>query len=509
MVFDLVEYGTETGSTEANEKAKVENGATVLAVPGWRTSESGSTSTISSAITETNEVALRKEVGLISGVALIVGTMIGSGIFVSPRGVLEGSGSVAMSLIVWAGCGFLAMMGALTYAELGTSIPLSGGEHAYLMHTFKPMNKCWGPVPAFLFDWLGIFVLRPAMFAIMSLSLGTYATQPFYGDCGAPLYLKKVVTVCAMLLILAINCYSVKLATIIQNWLTLVKLVAIAIITIGGFYKMATGSTTYISEGFEGTTQNPSVLALAFYNGLWAYDGWNNLNFVTEELKNPQRNLPLSIGLGIPLTTICYILVNIGYFSVISKEELLLSDAVAMTWSVKVIGILSWFMPIFVVLSCFGAANGSLFASGRLCLVAARDGHLPQVLSYIHINRRTPVPSLIFTTIVAILLILPSDLGMLIGFFGFTAWIFYGLTAASLLVLRYTSPDIKRPYKVPIIIPIFVVLASIYLVLAPIIMLPKLEYFYAILFILSGLLLYFPMVYNKCHPKWFVLEGLV
>ncbi|ESO98442.1 hypothetical protein LOTGIDRAFT_159249 [Lottia gigantea] len=450
------------------------------------------------------DMKLKKNVGLFSGIALVVGTMIGSGVFVSPRGVLAGAGSVAMSLVLWALCGLLALMGALSYAELGSAIPLSGAEHSYLMFTFQPMNKCWGPVPAFLYDWVGVFILRPTMFAILCLSLTTYLIQPFYGDCEADESIKKIMAMVFMIFVAAINCYSVKLATRLQNWLTASKLIAIGVITVGGFYMMATGHTKYISEGFEGTEETePAALALAFYNGLWAYDGWNNLNFVTEELENPTRNLPLALGFGIPLTTICYLFVNIGYFSVISKEEMVLSDAVAMVWGQKVLGVMAWIMPVFVVLSCLGAANGILFASGRLSLVAARDGHLANVLSFIHIKKCTPLPSLIFTTVIGFLMLLPGNLGELIGFFGFVAWIFYGMTAASLLVLRYTKPDLERPYKVPIIIPIIVLLASIYLVIAPIVTSPRMEYLYVVIFMFSGLFFYFPFVYYKYSFKIF------
>ncbi|XP_055955640.1 b(0,+)-type amino acid transporter 1 isoform X2 [Patella vulgata] len=429
--------------------------------------------------------------------------MIGSGVFVSPKGVLYGAGSVAMSLLLWLLCGILSLFGALSYAELGSAIPQSGGEHAYLMFTFKPFSRCWGPVPAFLYDWIGVIILRPTMFAIMCLSLATYATQPFYGDCEAPLYVKKLVAVPVMILIAAVNCHSVKLTTIIQNWLTLVKLIAVAIITIGGFYVMITDGTTYIAEGFEGTSKDPTTIALAFYNCLWAYEGWNNLNFITEEIKNPNRNLPLAILFGIPLTTMCYILVNVGYFAVMSKEELVLSDAVAMIWGEKVLGVMSWIMPLFVVLSCLGAANGCLFSSGRLCFVAARDGHLVDVLSYLHKDKYTPLPSLIFTTLIGILMLIPGELGQLIEFFGFASWIFYGLTAGSLLILRKTKPGLKRTYKVPLFMPIIVVIVSIYLVLAPIIASPQMGYVYVVMFMLCGVLVYFPMVYYKYTLKFF------
>ncbi|XP_064598981.1 b(0,+)-type amino acid transporter 1-like [Liolophura sinensis] len=445
-------------------------------------------------------VSLKRNLGLPSGVALIIGTMIGSGIFISPRGVLEGTGSVAMSLIIWAACGLLATLGALSYAELGTAIPLSGGEHAYLMHTFAKGDKFWGPIPTFLYDWVGVFVIRPAMFGIMSLSLGTYATQPFYGDCEAPSAVKKLVTVVAMLLIAFINCFSVKIATKVQNFFTLAKLACIGVITIGGFVMLGLGNTEYISEGFEDTVETPSLIAMSFYNGLWAYDGWNNLNFVTEELKNPHKDLPRSIMIGIPLTTVCYVLANIGYFAVMSKEEIMLSSAVAVTWGERMLGIMAWIIPVFVVMSCFGAANGCLFASGRLCYVASREGHMPGFLSFIHANRLTPLPSLIFTVCIGILLVVGlGNLGSLIGFFSFAAWIFYGLTALSLVILRYTEPNLHRPYKVPVVVPVLVVIASVYLIIAPIIQNPQIEFLYAFLFVISGLIFYVPFVYMKLH----------
>ncbi|XP_069114453.1 b(0,+)-type amino acid transporter 1-like [Argopecten irradians] len=273
-------------------------------------------------------IDLKKNMGLISGTALIVGTMIGSGIFVSPRGVLEGSGSIGMSLVVWTTCGLLSLFGALTYAELGTVIQESGGEHAYLKRTFLPMG--WlGRLPVFMFDWLGVFVLRPSMFAIMALSLGTYATQPWYGHCQAPEHVIKIVTIMSMALAGIINAMSVNAALMVQNTLTATKLLAATIIIVGGIIKIAQGSTEYLGEGFEDTKEDLSLLAVSFYNGLWAYDGWNNLNLATAELKNPSVNLPRSIMIGIPLTTMVYILVNIGFFSVMSKEEVLQVDAVA------------------------------------------------------------------------------------------------------------------------------------------------------------------------------------
>ncbi|XP_029638312.1 b(0,+)-type amino acid transporter 1 [Octopus sinensis] len=442
-------------------------------------------------------VKLKKNLGLMSGITLIVGTMIGSGIFISPKGVLSNSGSVALSLIVWAGCGVLATFGALSYAELGTCVPKSGAEHAYFLFAYSPLGKIFGRIPCFLFDWVGLFIIRPTMFAVISLSLGTYAAKPFYENCDPPDSVVKLITIATMLLIAFINAWSVRVATTVQNVLTFAKLLAIAIISGGGIYKLATGSTEYIMEGFEDTITDPSIVALAFYNGLWSFDGWNNLNFVTEELKNPYRDLPLSIIIGIPLTTVCYVLTNIGYFSVMSKEEINASHAVAVFWGESVLGIMAWIMPMFVVMSCFGAANGVLFSTGRLCYVAGREGHFPRVFSYIHHKNLTPVPSVMFTALMGIIIIIPGKISTLIDFYSFSAWTVYGIGAFTVIYLRITQPKLKRPLKVPIVIPIIVVIMSAYLVLAPVIQNPKMEFFFAFLFICSGLIFYFPFVYKK------------
>merc|ERR1719376_18639 len=248
-------------------------------------------------------VNLERKVGLLSGVALIVGTMIGSGIFVSPKIVLERTGSVGLSLLVWGGCGLLSLLGALCYVELGCLIPSSGAEHTYFLTTF-------GHLPAFLFAWVTILLLKPAMLAIICLSFSKYLVEAFSDDCEPPELAIQLLGVLTIVLITFINSYSVTMATKVQNVFTAAKLFAIAIIVVGGIYKLSQGNTQYLSQGFKGSTNKFGDVATAFYSGLWAYDGWNNLNYVTEELKRPHTNLPRAIKIGIPLVTVCYMLVN-------------------------------------------------------------------------------------------------------------------------------------------------------------------------------------------------------
>ncbi|XP_064192884.1 b(0,+)-type amino acid transporter 1 [Anguilla rostrata] len=439
---------------------------------------------------EVKATALKKDVGLISGICLIVGTMIGSGIFISPKSVLASTGAVGPCLCVWAACGVLSTLGALCYAELGTMITKSGGEYPYLM-------TAYGPLMAYLYSWTTIMVLKPSSFAIIALSFAEYAAAPFYPGCTPPGLIIKCLAAVAIILIVLVNCLSVKLASYVQNFFTAAKLFIILVIVVAGAVMLAKGNTENLKNTFAGASTSFGDIGLAFYNGLWAYDGWNQLNFITEELKNPYRNLPLAIIIGIPLVTVCYILVNIAYFTVMTPTELLQSPAVAVTFGDRVLHPVSWIVPLFVVFSTFGAANGSCFTAGRLTYVAGREGHMVKVMSYISLKRCTPSPALIFNGVLGIIYILPADINALINYFSFAQWLFYGLTALALIVMRFTKKEMMRPVKVPVVIPGIVVLVSFYLVLAPIIDKPELEYLYCVIFMCCGFLFYFPLVYYK------------
>ncbi|XP_056463804.1 b(0,+)-type amino acid transporter 1 [Gadus chalcogrammus] len=433
---------------------------------------------------------LQKEVSLLSGVCLIVGTMIGSGIFISPKAVLLNTGAVGPCLLVWASCGLLSTLGALCYAELGTMITKSGGEYSYLMEGF-------GPVVAYLYSWTTAIVLKPSSFAIISLSFAKYAAAPFYPGCTPPLIVTKCLAAACILLITLVNCTSVRLASFVQNFFTAAKLMIIFVIVVSGLVMLAQGHTENFSNSFEGGSTSFGTIGLAFYNGLWAYDGWNQLNVITEELKNPYRNLPLAVLIGIPLVSACYVLVNVSYFTVMTTTEVLQSSAVAVTYGHRVLHPVSWIVPLFVVFSTFGSANGSCFTAGRLTYVAGREGHMVKILSYISLRRYTPAPALMFNGLLALFYSIPADIEVLINYFSFAQWAFYGLTALALIVMRFTRKDLPRPVRIPIVFAVLMVLISCYLVLAPIIDKPEMEYLYCTMFIFSGLVLYYPFVYRK------------
>uniref|UniRef100_H3A3I2 Solute carrier family 7 member 13 n=1 Tax=Latimeria chalumnae TaxID=7897 RepID=H3A3I2_LATCH len=262
---------------------------------------------------------LRRTIGYFSGVNFIVGSIVGSGIFISPGGVLAYSClNVGIALTIWAVCGLLSMLGALCYAELGSSLPSSGGEYYYI-------KRGLGSIPAFIFLWTLTVFIKPASIAAKALTFAEYAIQPFYPGCFAPELAKKSTAIAAVIILGTVNALSVKWATWIQNVFTVLKIIALAIIVIGGLVLLILGRTENLMNAFVGGVPNVSQIGEAFYQGIFAYGGWNVLNYVTEELKNPSKNIPRCIMIAVPCVIVFFLLVNISYLTVMTPREMMSS----------------------------------------------------------------------------------------------------------------------------------------------------------------------------------------
>nr|XP_012136967.1 PREDICTED: large neutral amino acids transporter small subunit 1-like [Megachile rotundata] len=270
-----------------------------------------------------------------------------------------------------------------------------------------------------------------------------------------------------------------------------------------GFWWLCLGHTENFHHPMDGTNTQPGYIALAIYSGLFSYSGWNYLNFVTEELKDPYKNLPKAICISLPLVTVIYVLANVAYFVVLTQDEILASDAVAVTFGDKLLGIMSWIMPFFVACSTFGALNGAIFASSRLFFVGARNGHLPAAIALINVRNLTPMPSLIFLCIITLALLIIEDVYVLINYVSFVEALFTTLSVSGLLWLRYKSPDRERPIRVSIAFPIIFFIICAFLVTLPCYVSPW-EVGVAVIIILSGIPVYWIFIHWKQKPKLLV-----
>uniref|UniRef100_A0A8C6R089 Solute carrier family 7 (cationic amino acid transporter, y+ system), member 15 n=1 Tax=Nannospalax galili TaxID=1026970 RepID=A0A8C6R089_NANGA len=435
-----------------------------------------------------SELTLRRELHLWSAISMTTGYMISS---CHHRGswftlvVLEPVLLSGQSVASWPCWVPRVMLNWVPwFLNLGESMP-----------TFL---RTFGPLPAFLVIYTFVLVGRPAAIPAVSLSFSEYALAPFCPGCSSlpQVVVKNAAALCILLLML-VSFWSSQMSTMLMNVCTAAK-VFLLVIVVGGAVVLGQGRhcTEALLFTFYNMTEQAGHIGMAFYQELWSFDGWNSLNIVIEELKNQKQNLVWALMIAIPLVTILYVLVNISYLLLLSPSETFSSDAIAVSWGNQVLGSWAWLVPLAAALSMFGTVNGSFFGGSRMCYAAAREGHMgrdePQLISVVHMHHLTPAPALMFITAMALALIIPGEFSTIVNFVSFFSWLTYGTTIGYLLYLRIKTKDLPKSYKVPTLIPAVVLLVSLFLVLAPIIDHPRMEFLYILLFLLSGFL---------CQPK--------
>ncbi|KAH8927522.1 hypothetical protein BT69DRAFT_1213814 [Atractiella rhizophila] len=453
----------------------------------------------------TTEGKSEKTIGFVGGVALVVGSQIGAGIFSSPGIVTADAGSVGVALLIWICSGLLAWTGASSFAELGTAIPLSGGAQTYL-------NYSYGPLFAFLYAFTAIWVMKPVSAAIISVVFGEYVCRILFvaplptmqvsaelsvlDSASIPSLAIKGVAFLAILLIALLNMFSTKAGTSAQVVLTVIKVSSLLSVIVMGLLQLLppfkeNQSSALKTDLFANSSTSPSSYALAFFAGLWSYDGWDTLNFLCSEVKNIERDLNRIVTVSLVLVGTFYVACNISYFIVLEKETVELTNTVALDFGHKLYGPTGGLIfAIIVAVSCFGALNGNLFSSSRLIYVAGQENFIPRIFGKLNSRRNTPVNAIFLQALLTMVMVAVGEFKSLVNFFSVTAWTFYFLTVTSLLYLRIREPHLPRPHKTWIITPIIFSCVSLFLVWLPIFSAPM-EAASAFGFILLGIPVYY------------------
>jgi basic amino acid/polyamine antiporter, APA family len=384
--------------------------------------------------------ALRKELTLFDAVAIVVGTIIGSGIFLIPSFIAAQLNSLGAVLLVWVIGGILTVFGALSLAELGSIYPGTGGLCTYLRHAY-------GPFPAFLYAWGLLLMIHSGSIAALAIGFGLYAGQVLSVNSLE----EKVLSATCILALTAVNCVGIRGGKLTQNLIAIAKISGLAGIILLLCLKGSLPIHFFqAAKTTRGNAFSPAQFGIALVAVLWVYEGWHVISFVAGEMKRPKLDLPRSLFYGTATVMLIYVVANIGYYHVLSPAEIRGSDAVAALAVGRLLGPTARIsISLLILVSILGSLNGLILTGPRVYYAMAEDGTFPRIFSHISNGRRTPMLALIVQGVWATLLAISGSYQQLFTDVIFTAWIFYGLAVAAVLVLRHTQPQLERPFCVP------------------------------------------------------------
>lgn len=419
---------------------------------------------------------LARELGVSHASAIVVGTIIGSGIFLVPAEMMQAVGSAKLVYLAWLVGGLLSFFGALTYAELGAMKPQAGGEYVYV-------RDAYGPLAGFLYGWTWFLIAKPASVATVATGLvrilGTFSAFSFFSD---NIFSSKVsphlfsvtwgqlVAIAAALFISGLNYLGVKKAGEFQLVFTVLKvaiILGIVIVCFSAGDAPGRGWNNFAGT-FAGATRGITGFMAALVAALWAYDGWNDLNMVGGEIKTPGRTIPIALIAGVATVGVLYVLVNAGVqyvlpASVIATSQRPASDAVALIIGHKGAAIVSLGMAVSMLVTL----NGTIMSGARVPFAMARDGYFFRTLAEVHPRFHTPSAAIAVQAILSIILLLVGgSFRQLFSLAIFAEWLFYMIAGSTIFIFRWRDPQAARPYRVtgyPFVPALFIVAAGILL----------------------------------------------
>jgi APA family basic amino acid/polyamine antiporter len=407
---------------------------------------------------------LARDLRLSHASAIVVGTIIGSGIFLVPAEMMQAAGSAKLVYLAWLVGGLLSFFGALTYAELGAMKPQAGGEYVYI-------RDGYGPLAGFLYAWTWFLIAKPASIATLATGfvrvLGNFPALSFFAHNVVsgpfPITYGQLVAIAAAALISILNYIGIKKAGDFQLVFTFLKVaIILSIVVIGLSY--SGGSWRNFAGSFTGAKGGMAGFMAALVAALWAYDGWNDLNMVSGEISNPERNIPRALIFGVALVGVLYMLVNAAVQYVLPAAAIAVSPRPASDAMAIVLGSLgAGIVSAGMALSMLVAMNGTVMSGARVPYAVARDRYFFSALAEVHPRFRTPSVAIVVQAVLAIVLLLLG--GGFRQFFSlaiFAEWLFYMIAGTTVFVFRRRDLQAVRPYRVwgyPVV-PILFVLAS-------------------------------------------------
>jgi APA family basic amino acid/polyamine antiporter len=415
---------------------------------------------------------LSRDLGVSHASAVVVGTIIGSGIFLVPAEMMQAVGSAKLVYLAWVVGGLLSFFGALTYAELGAMKPQAGGEYVYV-------RDGYGPGAGFLYAWTWFVIAKPASIATVVTGLvrilGTFSVFSFFSvnliTWPFALNWGQIFAIAAAVLISLLNYLGVKKAGEFQLVFTLLKvaiILGIVVVCFSGMGSVSGRGWSNFAGTFVGAKGGIAGFMAALVAALWAYDGWNDLNMVAGEVKRPERNIPIALIAGVAMVGVLYMLVNaaVQYVlpaSAIAASQRPASDAVALVLGRVGASIVSAGMALSMLVTL----NGTIMSGARVPFAVARDGYFFRALAEVHPRFHTPSVAIVVQGVLSILLLLVgANFRQLFSLTIFAEWLFYMIAGSTVFVFRQRQPNAVRPYRMwgyPFVPIVFVAVAAILL----------------------------------------------
>ncbi|CAG5134107.1 unnamed protein product [Candidula unifasciata] len=446
------------------------------------------------------ETTLKRHLTLFSVVVMLVSVTGHIAVFITPGSILHMSGSVVTTLVILCVGSLLVYTQALCFTEMGCMFQSAGGAYLYLTLTF-------GNMYGFLVVWGYIILISGPFIALASQIAALYVIKAVTSNSSCNLWWHEVaVHLLAgwLLLTLAVfNCFFLRVLVRMQSFFTACKMLAIGIIIVGGIYFSLTDSALNITEPLEGSHFEPGRISLAILYVIFSTGGWQSVTTLTEEVKNPARILPLAVHITFAVVVFLFLLTYTSYMVVLEKQDIIEAKALALMFCQHLWSPLVPVMLILVALTCVGTLSTTIMGHSRMLFAAARKGDMPSLLCTVHPTKRTPVMAICAVILNGFIMMYSGGMVKLMQFIGLYSMIMGLKVVVALLYLRLTKPQLPRPYKVPLFVPVLQVFTTMGLLCLIIFQEPR-WMSVGVLISLSGIPVYLVGVRWRNKPKSYI-----